>query len=79
MLTFEQQIATMMSAGNRAAMTNSSPQSAGEVTHQDTPSTNYTVFSPEAGGSTGKREKTKSKAPLTLAPVARQSTVTSIQ
>lgn len=73
------QIVVIMSANNRAAMTNSSPQSAGEVTHQDTPSTNYTVFSPEAGGSTGKRDKNKSKAPLALAPIVRESTVTSIQ
>ncbi len=68
-----------MSASTRAAVASSSPQSAGEVTHQDTPSTNYTIFSPEAGGSTGKRDKNKGKAPLALAPIVRGSTVTSIQ
>lgn len=61
-----------MSAGNRPVMA-SSPPSSNEATH-DTPSTSMTVFSPEAGMSTGKN-KSKAKTTLMSAPLARINTI----
>jgi hypothetical protein len=59
-----------MSADARAMLA-SSPQSSDHATHHDTPSTNITALSPEGRFSTGKRDKLKGKAPLTLAPITR--------